>query len=327
LDNTLGFNIRVIVKSEISLQLLPYNDGVSIRGHLRKLKHTIDKKANVQYRFALVESQYASLQNDGKSPNLEDHLVEIELNEFLGKKIKLEYQDQINCISCGRKTNKSFNQGYCYPCLNSKAECDVCIIKPELCHFDAGTCRDNDFAKEYCNINHSIYLSLTSGLKIGITRQNQERTRWVDQGAVQAIRIATTNRRYHAGLIEKELAKDIADKTNWRMMLKNEYPDVDIKKEKEHMLEIMIDNLERDNHGQDFSYIYDNISDDEKEKIVQIKYPVLEYPKKITSLNFDKDPIVEGILQGIKGQYLLLDTGVISMRKFAGYLIEVAFNG
>jgi len=295
---------------------------VSLRGNLRKLKHDLDNRSNVRYRFSLVDSKFASLQTEAKNPNKEDYLFETDLNDFLGKKIKIKYQDQINCISCGRKTNKSFNQGFCYPCLNSEAQCDVCIIKPELCHFDQGTCRDNDFAREYCNINHSIYLSLTSGLKIGITRQNQEKSRWIDQGAVQAIRIATTNRRYHAGLIEKELAKGMADKTNWRMMLKNEYPDVNLKEEKASVLEILFDNLEKNNHGQDFSYIYDNISEDESQKIVTINYPVLEYPKKIVSFNLDKDPLVEGTLMGIKGQYLILDTGVINLRKYAGYLLE-----
>ena len=295
---------------------------MSLRGNLRKLKHDLDNKSNVRYRFSLVDSKFASLQTEAKNPNKEDYLFETDLNDFLGKKIKIKYQDQINCISCGRKTNKSFNQGFCYPCLNSEAQCDVCIIKPELCHFDQGTCRDNDFAREYCNINHSIYLSLTSGLKIGITRQNQEKSRWIDQGAVQAIRIATTNRRYHAGLIEKELAKGMADKTNWRMMLKNEYPDVNLKEEKASVLEILFDNLEKNNHGQDFSYIYDNISEDESQKIVTINYPVLEYPKKIVSFNLDKDPLVEGTLMGIKGQYLILDTGVINLRKYAGYLLE-----
>lgn len=295
---------------------------MSLTGNLRKLKHDLDNKSNVRYRFSLVDSKFASLQAEAKNPNKEDYLFETELNDFLGKKINIKYQDQINCISCGRKTNKSFNQGFCYPCLNSEAQCDVCIIKPELCHFDQGTCRDNDFAREYCNINHSIYLSLTSGLKIGITRQNQEKSRWIDQGAVQAIRIATTNRRYHAGLIEKELAKNMADKTNWRMMLKNEYPELNLKREKEKVLEILIDNLENNNHGQDFSYIYDNISEDENQKIVTINYPVLEYPKKIVSFNLDKDPLVEGTLMGIKGQYLILDTGVINLRKYAGYLLE-----
>lgn len=298
---------------------------MSLTGNLRKLKHDLDNKSSVRYRFSLLDPKFASLQVESKNPQKEDYLFETELNDFLGKKIKLKYQDQINCISCGRKTNKSFNQGFCYPCLNSEAQCDVCIIKPELCHFDQGTCRDNEFAQEYCNINHSIYLSLTSGLKIGITRQNQEKSRWIDQGAVQAIRVATTSKRYHAGLIEKELAKNMADKTNWRMMLKNEYPELNLKKEKEKVLEILIDNLENNNHGQDFSYIYDNISNDESQKIVTINYPVLEYPKKIVSFNLDKDPLVEGTLIGIKGQYLLLDTGVINLRKYAGYLLEFSY--
>jgi hypothetical protein len=105
-------------------------------------------------------------------------------------------------------------------------------------------------------------------------------------------------------------------------MLKNEYPDVNLKEEKANVLEILFDNLEKNNHGQDFSYIYDNISEDESQKIVTINYPVLEYPKKIVSFNLDKDPLVEGTLMGIKGQYLILDTGVINLRKYAGYLLE-----
>ena len=57
---------------------------------------------------------------------------------------------------------------------------------------------------------------------------------------------------------------------------------------------------------------------------MDIHFPVDSYPVKIKSFNFDKNPEVSGVLHGIKGQYLLLDIGVINIRKFTGY--EVAFS-
>ena len=59
---------------------------------------------------------------------------------------------------------------------------------------------------------------------------------------------------------------------------------------------------------------------------VEIKYPVVQYPEKIISLNFDKTPIVEGTLLGIKGQYLILDVGVINIRRSTGYNIELSYS-
>ena len=59
------------------------------------------------------------------------------------------------------------------------------------------------------------------------------------------------------------------------------------------------------------------------EKSIDIEYPVLEYPDKIRSLNFDKEPEINAVLQGIKGQYLIFDTGVINIRKFTGYEIQL----
>jgi hypothetical protein len=293
---------------------------MAIFGHLRKLKHSLDNTSTPQYSFALIDEKYAVALNAQQEANEKDFLLVTKLNDFLGKEIKLVFQNQINCISCGRKTNKSFNQGYCYPCLNTKAQCDICIVKPELCHFDNGTCRDENFAKEYCNINHSLYISLTSDLKIGVTRQNQEQTRWVDQGASQALRVLTCAKRKHAGILEKKISATMKDKTNWRKMLKNEYPDVNLKAKKNNLLEMIFDEIE--NLGEEFEYLNDTIMKDEKEKILTIKYPVLEYPQKVTSFNLDKNPVCEGVLMGIKGQYLILDTGVINLRKYAGYLME-----
>ena len=94
----------------------------------------------------------------------------IELHEQLGKTLRLSWQQSIHCIHCGRATRKSFNQGYCYPCFRSLAQCDVCIVSPEKCHFHLGTCREPDWAQQHCLQDHHVYLSNTSDIKVGITR-------------------------------------------------------------------------------------------------------------------------------------------------------------
>ena len=60
------------------------------------------------------------------------------LNALLDKELRLSYTGDIYCVHCARKTSKSFNQGYCYPCFQKLAQCDSCIIHPEKCHFDQG---------------------------------------------------------------------------------------------------------------------------------------------------------------------------------------------
>ena len=59
------------------------------------------------------------------------------------------------------------------------------------------------------------------------------------------------------------------------------------------------------------------------ESVLEISYPVDVYPDKVKSFNFDKQAEIEGVLQGIKGQYLILDSGVLNIRKFTGYNIDV----
>jgi hypothetical protein len=193
-------------------------------------------------------------------------------------------------------------------------------VKPELCHYDAGTCRDNDFAAEHCNIDHSIYLSLTSSVKIGITRAHQERSRWIDQGASQAVRLITVPRRKHAGIIEVKLAKNLPDKTDWRKMLRNQCDDNDLLALRLQALHLLAPTIEE--LAQDSEYGYLRAIELVEHPITIIKYPVLEYPDKIKSHNFDKEALVEGTLMGIKGQYLILDTGLLNMRKFAGYSVD-----
>jgi hypothetical protein len=246
--------------------------------------------------------------------------IDVPLNSFLEKTIKLQYSGDIHCVHCSRKTNKSFNQGYCYPCFQKLAQCDSCIIHPEKCHFDQDTCREPAWGERYCMQDHIVYLANSSGLKVGITRGTQVPTRWVDQGATQALAIIRVRSRLQSGAVEVMFKQHVADKTNWRDMLKGEAKPLDMHSEAKRLIakcEAELKELE-DKFGFFAISVLNGID------AVEIKYPVVRYPEKITSFNFDKTPVVEGCLLGIKGQYLILDTGVINLRRFSGY--EVSLN-
>ena len=240
----------------------------------------------------------------------------LDLNEWLGQKVRLEYLQQIECIHCGRVTRRSFSQGYCYPCFISLAQCDMCILSPEKCHFHLGTCREPEWAQSHCMQPHVIYLSNTSGVKIGITRHNQVPTRWIDQGALQALPILRVSQRYHAGLIEHGFKAFLNDRTNWRNMLKNEVDPVDLYA----VYETYWPRVKRE---LDAGLLDDVEEVARPDAVVSLEYPALRYPSKITSFNLDKNPRVEGVLEAIKGQYLLFDTGVINIRKYGGYLVSL----
>src|SRR5690606_39159002 len=58
--------------------------------------------------------------------------------------------------------------------------------------------------------------------------------------------------------------------------------------------------------------------------IVELHYPVLAYPKKVTSLSLDKIPKLKGKLSEVKGQYLLFQDGtVFNVRTFEGYVVKI----
>ncbi len=153
---------------------------------------------------------------------------EVALNAYLGKRLALDYESEIHCIACGRKTSKSFNQGYCYPCFKRLARCDTCIVNPYTCHFHEGTCREPDWGEAHCMIDHVVYLANTSGLKVGITRGTQVPTRWMDQGATQARPVFRVATRRQSGLVEELFRQHIADKTNWQAMLKGDAEPLDL---------------------------------------------------------------------------------------------------
>ncbi|MGF1682879.1 DUF2797 domain-containing protein [Photobacterium minamisatsumaniensis] len=243
---------------------------------------------------------------------------QLSLNPLIGKSLKLTHTGNIFCSSCGKKTKKSYSQGHCFPCMKKLASCDMCIMKPETCHYAQGTCREPEWGEANCMVPHYVYLSNTSGLKVGITRHTQLPTRWIDQGATQALAILKVKTRQISGLAEVALAEMVADKTNWRAMLKGDNEPLPLKEEAERLLP----NIE--NKLNELLELYgEDAVEKLHEEVVDIKYPVEQYPTKISSHNFDKEPVVQGTLLGIKGQYLIFDTGVINIRKFTSYEVTV----
>ena len=241
------------------------------------------------------------------------------LNSLIGKRIRLSYTGNIFCLNCGAKTAKSFSQGYCFRCFKTLASNDMCILKPETCHYHLGTCREPEWGEANCFRPHVVYLANSSGLKVGITRQSQIPTRWMDQGARQALPILEVSSRYQAGLAEVIFANHISDKTQWQRLLKEEAPEIDLALLRDELLNLCADELSAlRERFPDAIRVLDGDNDR------RFDYPVLNYPVKVKALNFDTQPEVAGILQGIKGQYLILDTGVINIRKFGGY--EVIFG-
>ena len=274
-----------------------------MQGQLRKMRTSLEQEAPVTYQLPLTNNLVA-------------------LNPVVGQSITLNYTGNIFCVHCDRKISKSFNQGYCYPCFTSLAQCDMCIMKPEQCHYEAGTCREPEWGLAQCFQPHYVYLANSSGIKVGITRHTQIPTRWIDQGAVQALPIMKVQSRLISGLVEIELAKHVSDKTSWQRMLKNLQEEVDLIAKRDELLALCDKEIVviQERFGKSAIEVLVN------EDVVSIQYPVQTYPIKVKSFNFDKIAEVSGVLQGIKGQYLLLDSGVINIRKFAGYEVEFIVN-
>lgn len=269
------------------------------RGALEKMAVHLD--APVQYAFRLGEQ-------------------EVPVNPLIGKTLRLEYLGAIHCTHCGRKTKKSFSQGYCYPCFTKLPQCDNCIVSPEKCHHELGTCRDPAWGEQFCMTDHVVYLANSSGVKVGITRASHLPTRWLDQGATQALPILRVSTRQQSGLVEDLLRSQVADRTNWRALLKGDAAPVDLPAIREQLFDACVEGLQTLQQRFGLQAIQP-LADAEP---VEIRYPVVNYPVKIVSFDLDKQPLVEGTLLGIKGQYLMFDTGVINIRKYTAYQMAVS---
>lgn len=260
------------------------------KGTLRKMRTSLGEDGVVRYQLSLGGELFS-------------------LNPLVGETLSFKYTGAVYCSNCETKTKKSFGGGYCYPCFMSIPQADMCVMKPETCHYEMGTCRDADWGIANCMVPHTVYLANSSGLKVGITREKNPVTRWMDQGAVQAIPLGTVPKRIDSGKVEVALKQFVSDKTNWRKMLKGEVDNIDLELKRVELLKHVPKDV---------------MFDPSNETTTYIEFPVTKYPEKIKSFNLDKNPEVEGVLNGIKGQYLIFDNGVINIRKYSGY--ELTFD-
>jgi hypothetical protein len=269
-----------------------------VSGQIQKMRTWVDDAHLAQYELPIGE-----------------HAVLV--NDLIGQQLHVSFDNTITCIHCSRPTAKSFNQGYCYPCLQSLAQCDTCIVKPELCHYSKGTCREPQWGDAHCFNDHIVYLSNTGTVKVGITRQLQKgvSSRWLDQGATQAIPLFKVSNRLMSGLVETACKQYVGDKTNWRTMLKNDYDALNLQSAADDLKAQVAPDIARI-HEQYGLLAVQTV----QAPAVDIHYPVEQYPTKVLSINLDKEGEFSGRLVGIKGQYWLFDGDrVINIRKYGGY--------
>jgi hypothetical protein len=268
---------------------------MKVTGNINKMETSVNEVNFAQYMLPVGENQ-------------------VDMNELIGFPITLTFEDQINCIACDEVTPKSYRQGYCKSCSTSLQEASDCRIKPELCDHTTGSCTKP----------HYVYLSYTGSVKVGITQHidDEVSTRWIDQGAGAALPIIKTRNRLLSGLVECAFKAFVADRTNWRLMLS----DYDLATGECHLLNALAElrkqvqpDIDRINeeYGTDAATWLDDA------EVVRIAFPVNQYPVKIKSHNLDKEPVLTGTLQGIKGQYLIFDNIVINVRKYSGYKITL----
>ena len=235
----------------------------------------------------------------------------VAMNEMVGNKIKLQWTGRIFCTVCGKKIKKGYGEGMCWDCFSGSAENAECILRPELCEAHLGKGRNPEWEEKAHNRPHYVYLALTDAAKVGVTRGDQIPTRWIDQGANKGIIVVETPYRQLAGFIEVVLKDYFTDKTNWQKMLRNEVNEqIDLVEEKKRLITLLPEEYRQ--------YEYKN------DEIVELIYPVKQYPQKVSSMSFEKTPSIELPLQGIRGQYLIFEGGnVFNVRKNSGYEVEL----
>jgi len=236
----------------------------------------------------------------------------INMNQLLDKTISIQFVGY-QCLNCG--LNKSiFRQGFCKSCFFEMPQAGDWIMRPELstAHLEQED-RDLVYEKKVQLTPHVVYLANSSNIKVGVTRKTQIPTRWIDQGAHEAIEIVEVPNRYLAGITEVALKDYVGDKTNWRTMLKNEVVDENLVEWRDKLKQYIPDEAK--------AYFIES----NKETIIE--FPVLQYPEKPNSLNLDKTPNYSGILKGIKGQYLMFeDETVFNVRGSEGYVVRITIK-
>ena len=235
----------------------------------------------------------------------------LHMNQLLNSEIEISFAGY-QCLNCSKK-KKIFRQGFCYDCFYSSPAVGDWIMRPELSTAHLGIAdRDLEYEQKVQLQPHVVYFAVASEIKVGVTRKTQVPTRWIDQGASQAISVVEVPNRYLAGITEVALKNFYTDKTNWRKMLQNPIQTFDLIAEK-----VKIESL-IPAEAQEYFY-------SQKNDVYDLHYPVLDYPVKVTSLNLDKTPSFQGKLVGIKGQYLIFENGtVFNVRGSEGYLVTIS---
>ena len=233
----------------------------------------------------------------------------LNMNQLIDKSISIEFV-KYQCLACG-ENKKIFRQGYCYEDFYKLPQAGDWIMRPELstAHLNKED-RDLEYEKKVQLQPHIVYLANSSNVKVGVTRKSQVPTRWIDQGAHEAIEVVEVPNRYLAGITEVALKEHVSDKTNWRKMLTNTVVDVDLNEKKEKLAGLIPEEAK--------PYYLENT------KETEIEFPVVQFPAKVKSLNLDKTPSYQGTLKGIKGQYLIFeDSTVFNIRNWEGYVITI----
>lgn len=236
----------------------------------------------------------------------------LNLNQAMGKKLSISFL-HFQCLNCGLQ-KKVYRQGHCYDCFFKLPQTAEWIIRPELSKAHLGIeDRDLEFETHVQLQPHVVYLANSSSVKVGVTRKTQIPYRWIDQGAHEAIEILEVPNRYLAGIAEVALAGHISDKTNWRTMLKNEITDEDLFQWKKDLKQYLPEEV--------LPYFLEEVQE------TNIEFPVLKYPENPNVLNLDKTPFYEGILKGIKGQYLIFDDDtVFNVRSNEGRVVGISIK-
>ncbi|UZH56205.1 DUF2797 domain-containing protein [Salinimicrobium tongyeongense] len=236
----------------------------------------------------------------------------LNVNQVLDKRIAINFLNY-ECLGCGKK-KKVFANGVCYNCFMELPEMGEWVIRPELskAHLDQEH-RDLEFEKRVQLQPHVVYLANSSNVKVGVTRKTEIPTRWIDQGAHEAIEVVEVPNRYLAGITEVALKEHLSDKTNWRSMLTNDLKDLDLAAIRDNMRQYLPEEVQ--------DYYLANSTE------LEIKFPVLDYPAKCKSLNLAKTSFYEGVLKGIKGQYLIFEDGMVfNVRKHEGFNVNLSLK-
>lgn len=233
----------------------------------------------------------------------------LNVNQLLDKHIAIQFVGY-QCLNC-KLDKKIYRQGFCYDCFFEIPQAADWIMKPELSKAHLGI-EDRDLAyEEQVQLKpHIVYLANSSNVKVGVTRKTQVPTRWIDQGAHEAIEIVEVPNRYLAGITEVALKNHVGDKTNWRTMLKNEIQDENLVEWRDNLRQYIPDEAK--------PYFIENNAE------TNLEFPVLKFPKKLKSLNLLKTPEYKGLLKGIKGQYLIFDDDtVFNVRSNEGLVVQL----